>query len=799
MERIVSPGVFTQEYDQTFLQVGVDNMPATIVGPTAKGRAFVATKVRSMEEYEQKFGASDGYSYIPYAAQNYLANTNNVNIIKVLQSEGYVHSGSAILLTSGSAYQKIIGYLHNTNANYTDQVSGSTLLDRVATASFAMTVSSSTTGEDNYSASIVPAQSDYIGKIFGYTPNETTIAANAKGAYNYVLFTNELQSLTGSWNGSYTASFVDHNFNLSGSTYGVYSNASTPWITSQYTDGTNTQRLFRFKTITDGTAANTDVKVQITNIKFGSEIAGTDYGTFTVVVRNINDTDKQQLVLEQFNVNLDPTSDNFIGRIIGNKYPTIIDVTTSQGNIKKIQWSGDFDNKSNYIYVDIDTSVLNGAIDPSLMPFGFEPYTQTLPNSGLYMLPAVLVKTTQDYNNLYTPLVSYGVDFTKTDNWNYFKPIPENASTGSNTSFLLYNCTIHTDQAGTYAGNNIGSIVTGSSGTGSFFNNIPLTARKFILGFQGGFDGMSPSKPKNMGSDISATNTAGFDCENLTKAGAVAYKKALSLIQNTDEYDTNLLVTPGLIKSLHSSVVNYALEIVEGRSDIFYIMDTSILTASLATAISDINDLDTSYAATYYPWIKTYDATKKRYVWVPPSTLVLSAMSLNDRTAYEWYAPAGLTRGGISGAVSAYYNLSRLERDDLYENRINPIATFPNQGIVVWGQKNLQAKPSSLDRVNVRRLLINLKKFIASTTRYLVFEPNTSATRNAFLSMVNPYMESVQQRSGLYAFKVKMDEPTAEMIDRGELVGEIYLQPTKAVEFLIVKFNVTPTGASFGD
>jgi len=171
----------------------------------------------------------------------------------------------------------------------------------------------------------------------------------------------------------------------------------------------------------------------------------------------------------------------------------------------------------------------------------------------------------------------------------------------------------------------------------------------------------------------------------------------------------------------------------------------------------------------------------------------------NDNAAAEWYAPAGLNRGGIAQAVQVLDRVTHAERDTLYEGRVNPIAAFPGQGICVWGQKTLQIAPSALDRINVRRLLINLKKFIASSSNYLVFEQNVASTRNRFLSIVNPYLESVQQRNGIYAFQVKMDAEnnTPDLIDRNILYGQIYIQPTRTAEFIILDFNILPTGASF--
>ena len=201
----------------------------------------------------------------------------------------------------------------------------------------------------------------------------------------------------------------------------------------------------------------------------------------------------------------------------------------------------------------------------------------------------------------------------------------------------------------------------------------------------------------------------------------------------------------------------------------------------------------------YYPWVKIVDANTTRPIWVPPSAIIPSVLAFNDKVGEQWFAPAGLNRGGLA-VNDVYVRLNRADIDTLYDGRVNPIATIPNIGYAVWGQKTLQAKPSALDRINVRRLLIALKKFIASASQYLVFEQNTSATRNRFLNIVNPYMESVQQRQGIYAFKVVMDDTnnTADLIDRNIMYGQIYLQPTRTAEFIIIDFNILPTGATFG-
>ena len=238
---------------------------------------------------------------------------------------------------------------------------------------------------------------------------------------------------------------------------------------------------------------------------------------------------------------------------------------------------------------------------------------------------------------------------------------------------------------------------------------------------------------------------------------------------------------------------------MEARGDVFYVMDCGIQGGTIASATSAISALDTNYAATYYPWVKIVDRNTALPVWVPPSVVLPGVIAFTDQVAHEWFAPAGLNRGGLTTVLEAQTRLTHDERDTLYEDRVNPIASFPGQGVVVWGQKTLQGRPSALDRVNVRRLLIKLKKFIASSSRYLVFEQNTSATRNRFMNIVNPFLESVQANSGLSAFKVVMDDSnnTPDVIDRNQLVGQIFIQPTRTAEFIVLDFVVQPTGAAF--
>jgi len=277
------------------------------------------------------------------------------------------------------------------------------------------------------------------------------------------------------------------------------------------------------------------------------------------------------------------------------------------------------------------------------------------------------------------------------------------------------------------------------------------------------------------------------------------YNNMLSLLSNQDEYRYNLLLLPGLTDADHSSQITTAISNAESRGDNLVIVDPVKYGSTLINATSEAGGRDTSYAAMYWPWITTLDPDTGDQVKVPASTLMGGVFAFNDNAGEPWFAPAGINRGGMGTVIRAERKLSQANRDSLYEANVNPIATFPGTGVVVYGQKTLQKQASALDRVNVRRLLIELKSYISQVSQTLVFEQNTAATRNNFLSQVNPYLESVQQRQGLFAFRVVMDDTnnTADVIDRNQLVGQIFIQPTRTAEFIYLDFNVLPTGATF--
>ena len=419
-------------------------------------------------------------------------------------------------------------------------------------------------------------------------------------------------------------------------------------------------------------------------------------GTFTISIRQGDDNTNNKTILETFTVNLDPNSDNYIEKVVGNQYVSV---------------ATDSSTGTSYNY-------LNG----------------TFPNRSSYVRVSSVALTTPNY------LSNDGVTVNK------------------DAALISYS----------------GSLpVTGS---GSFYDaaGAVKTGAKFF----------------------GAIGTTSGESQGLVPAN---YTTALSLLANKDDYQFNIVSAPGLINNAgFSSTIGSFIALAENRGDCIAVVDL-VKTGSI---VSDVTGqavaINSSYAATYWPWLQIQSATG-RNEQVPAGTVIPGVYAFTDAASAPWFAPAGLVRGGIGGVIQAERKLTKGDRDVLYAAKVNPIATFPGSGIAVFGQKTLQTKASALDRVNVRRLLIELKKFIGDQARNLVFEQNTISTRNKFLATVNPYLESVVQRQGLYAYRVVMDDTnnTADVVDRNQLVGQIFIQPAKTIEFVVLDFTIEPTGATF--
>lgn len=420
-------------------------------------------------------------------------------------------------------------------------------------------------------------------------------------------------------------------------------------------------------------------------------------GTFSIIVRQGNDNVNNKTILETFTVNLDPNSDNYIEKVVGNQYVSV---------------ATDSSTGTSYNY-------LNG----------------TFPNRSSYVRVSSVALSTPNY------LANDGVTVNK------------------DAALISYS----------------GSLpVTGS---GSFYN--------------------ATGAVKSGASYFGSIGTTSGESQGLVPAN---YTTALSLLANKDDYQFNIVSAPGLINNAgFSSTIGSFIALAENRGDCIAVVDL-VKTGSIVSDVTgQAASLNSSYAATYWPWLQIQSATG-RNEYVPAGTVIPGVYAFTDAASAPWFAPAGLVRGGIGGVIQAERKLTKGDRDVLYAAKVNPIATFPGSGIAVFGQKTLQTKASALDRVNVRRLLIELKKFIGDQARNLVFEQNTISTRNKFLATVNPYLESVVQRQGLYAYRVVMDDTnnTADVVDRNQLVGQIFIQPAKTIEFVVLDFTIEPTGATFG-
>jgi len=694
-EVLLSPGVSLRENDTSQITSGPITAGLALVGPTVKGRVNIPTLVTTYSDFQSKFGdlfesESANYEFLTsISAYNYFQQGGESILVTRVASGSYTSATSSIVngsLTTGASVTV-------SNASITPLISptGSFSINGITIA-----VTGSTLPTNTATTIFVPSGSNAsssIGNIITYF-NASSSAPAYSSALQYVV-----ASVSGSGAGLF--------FNTTSSLLGTYFNAATlnaytyvsGSTTTLFSGATNATVAFTLETISEGIIMNNNqgtlsngalVSGSIDNVRWQVVSPDSSSGTFTLLIRQGNDTTTNPNVLESFtNVSLDPNQPNYIEAVVGNfKQNTAYDSSVGQ---YYIQTSGSYANASRYVRV----------------------------------------------KEVLTPTYNY-FDNNGVAKSQYFSSIP-------------------------------------LAGSGSF----------------GGATGNDLDYVTNMYQNI-GTVTQGLTATNYTIAD--------DILANPDEYNYQLVATPGITQQYQSSVVAQYIALSENRSDCFYITDLTGYGATIATPGIYANQLNTNYAAAYWPWVQVLSQATGKLVWVPASTVMPGVYAFNDRVSAEWFAPAGLNRGGVGGALQAERKLGTNDRDTLYQNKVNPIASFPGVGLVAYGQKTLQTKASALDRVNVRRLLINLKRYVRVVAESLLFEQNTLTTRNNFVSQVNPYLESVQQRQGLYAYKVVMDDSnnTPDVIDRNQLVGAIYIQPAKAIEYIYITFNITPTGVSFG-
>ncbi len=442
-ERIISPGVFTNEVDQSFLPKAIGQLGAAIVGPTVKGPALVPTKISSFSEFQQIFGSYTADSYVPYTVEEYLRNGNVMTVTRLLYEDGYylTNGGLAIIAKSGSV-QVVTHVLHPTqpvSSTGASNVFENSVLTNLGSGSFTINVSGSYSTDTTVpgfsaflaplgtaiSSSIVSTANSYLTKIFGASPKSVDYPA-------YVQYENKTASSLFANLGDVTVELAKlSNYEF----LADYSTAATPWITSQKI-GTAVKNLFRFHTLSHGTSVSSELKIGIRDVRLGSEVADPNgYGTFTVEVRRVNttniantpyssqDTDQVPDIVETYmNCNLDPDSPNYIVQKIGNRYQTVSDAGV-------ITINGEYPNLSRYIRVEVTDAVANKTNEKTLVPFGFRAMSSPMPMaSGSLNLSAVTYKTSQVVSNVYNANNYFGFDFTATNNLNYLAPVPTSGS-----------------------------------------------------------------------------------------------------------------------------------------------------------------------------------------------------------------------------------------------------------------------------------------------------------------------------------------------------------------------------------
>lgn len=696
--------------------------------------------------------------------------------------------------------------------------------------------------------------------------------------------------------------------------------ARTPWIISQ-PYGSLEHNLFYFESIHDGVYSNRRHKVTITNIRKSVD-PSSDYGTFSVQIRMWDDVDQDPEIVEQFtNVTLDPTAENFIGAVIGDK-KVYYNFDAETDDDKRLVIDGQFPNRSNFVRIVMNSALSRGAIPASALPFGFRGVPTLKTNDGGTDETATMGTTRLSFSGsvdvaalsgaIVPPLpfrfkvtrgtidgsdfagspgvteivdgrLTWGVKFERTTsalNANVEKeknPLVEAytklqgitkldaVTSGSMSDDLnenkftlarvaLFNQTVSDVLTGTVNSHILETayIRNGSPDTTSYrvsdgviTNRITLGTlvaltssvefnrfsefTKFTTLMYGGFDGVNilDRDAARLNDKAASTDTGGGANSAFTPSGSSynpagidrlnnavnSYRVATRIMTDPMTTNINLLAIPGIRDTY---ITDNAAALVKENRMMLYVMDlvkhddsgnrlfdnsTSKPDVQKTAEKLDARTIDNNYVATYFPDVVMHDSVNNRNVTVPASVAAFAALGLNDRVAYPWFAPAGFNRASLAWVKALDINVDSGDRDILSDARINPIAKFPQEGIVIWGQKTLQYARSALDRVNVKRLLIEVKRVVVDVAQRIVFEQNVPETRQRFVSQTNTLLAVIQAQSGIQGFKVIMDETNNSLADveANKLRGRIMIIPVRTVEFIPIDFIVTPSGVEFAD
>ena len=667
---------------------------------------------------------------------------------------------------------------------------------------FTLTATNSVDGSsESYDVSLNPNSRDYIVNVLGDAPKGKNTKLWVEAVYPDLIKKLDADGLGYGVN----TPLIDADSNVFTNYREQFQTPETGWVVSELR-GSEVELLFKFISISDGDAANKEIKISIQNI---DPITG----EFDVLVRDFNDTDDNVIVLESYTrCTMRRGETNYVGQRIGTS-------------------DGEFTLLSEYIMLEINEDHSNDAF-----PAGFE---------GFYFKDWATSATTSSVAGI-APQIFYKTEYAPEERINrVYLGVSENAydgaglqGTGINQNMFNYKG-IDVEQWGSKTkGFHMDSGATGvyfdgqyligefEVGAGSFQTAADVTdgdvygdqrSRKFTLVPAGGFDGWDENRNERSYGDLYRKGGI-FDGvpEGTTPTNDFqAWETAIDTFANPEEITINLFATPGINWSDENVLVKNTIDMIETeRGDTLYVIDAPDINQTISVGdkrldvvvaedivdLLDGADLDSSYTATYYPWIQIRDNQNNVNIYLPPTGEVLKAMAFTDNSKFPWFAPAGLQRG-VTDARKSKYKMSQEARDILYAGRINPMADFADAGTAIFGQKTLQVRESALDRINVRRLLLQIQVLIANIASRLLFEQNDQATIDQFLAKANPVLDTIRRERGLQDFRIKMDDSnnTNESRDRNELYGEIFLKPTRAVEFIGITFTITPSGASFDE
>ena len=713
-------------------------------------------------------GVDEVYSYL------FEWNNTTFDVTKYIYDATLINDGVVVAALRPRGRYNVQTLVHEVTNN-TGVTMTSLNVDNDPFGEFTLAVDGVTGGLKTYTCSLDTTSSKFINKVLGTDVSDKPFEdfpVYVHESYSKFLKYAFEQGLVRGLNTTLRYNTEDDNF------LQPWDTTISPMVVSEVRGG-NVSDLFQVQTISDGEMANFQVKIMIQNINI-------DSGEFDLIVRDFNDTDENMVVLEKFSrCSMNPDMPGFIARKIGTS-------------------DGEFELRSKFIMLIMAENHPTDAF-----PAGFKGFTTntTFSNSTL---GAVKYKTQYfnagdivGYNSDGSPIFTNGDKFRRVS-------LGLSSQVGFDRDLLKFK---GVEAVGSTNGFHLST--NASTITGSTFDTTPydlegtnkgllesIGNRKFTFAVFGGRDGWDIYRNVRTYGDAyifgkNTYNASGLFNTSVGNSDYYAYLQGIQTFANPEAVDINVFATPGINFSDHSSLTVQAIDMVENeRADSLYIIGApNITTTEDIIGSLDTVDLDTNYSATYWPWIQVRDTDNATQLYIPPTGEVVKNIALTDNVSYPWFAVAGYSRGLVN-AIKAQKKLTLDERDDLYANRINPIATFSDTGTIIWGNKTLQVRESALDRINVRRLLLRARKLISAVAVRLLFEQNDEQVRNEFLRLVNPILESIKKERGLFEFRVTVSNDP-EDIDANTLRGKIYVKPTRSLEFIDLEFVITPTGASF--